>query len=270
MKKLHLLPLVFLMLMVLVGCGNIDTAASSSEPTAAVSSTPAPSSEPTAISTPTPTPMPTLTVAPTASTEPTTEQGGKFSSWQEAYKYYIENNSHDSNGGNSYCLIYLDDDDIPEMLDFGVSEADGTRVVVYNNGILAETQMNCLSVQYIPGENLLLNNDGNMGYYTANVYSIVDGVLTKIASGTQSEDTSAPELDSDGFLIAFHFKCTWNGESVSEDEYAANLNAIFDSSKAVSPSPSVVESGQNSQGCYSASQMISALDSGNAIPYSSN
>jgi hypothetical protein len=172
MKKLHLLPLVFLMLMALVGCGSIDTAASSPEPTATVIiTTPAPSSEP--IATPTPTP----TAAPTAPAESTTEQAGSFSGWQEAYKSYIENNSHDSNDGNSYCLIYLDDDDIPELLDFGVSEADGTRVVVYNNGSFTENQMSRLSVQYIPGENLLLNNEGNMGYYTANVYSIVNGVL---------------------------------------------------------------------------------------------
>jgi hypothetical protein len=265
MKKLHLLPLVFLMLMALVGCGSIDTAASGPEPTAAVIiTTTAPSSEPIA----TPTPMPT--VAPTAPAESTTEQAGSFSGWQEAYKSYIENNSHDSNGGNSYCLIYLDDDDIPELLDFGVSEADGTRVVVYNNGSFTENQMSRLSVQYIPGENLLLNNEGNMGYYTANVYSIVNGVLTKIASGTQSEDTSAPELDSDGFLIAFHFKCTWNGESVTEEEYAANLNAAFDSSKAVAPTPPYDKSELGSGCFYSASQMLAALTSGTAIPYSSN
>jgi hypothetical protein len=258
MKKLQLLPVMFLMLMVLVGCGSVNNAASSPEPTVEVSATPEP------------TPTPTATAIPTDTPAPTKEASADLSGWQKAYISYIENNSRDEYGKNSYCLIYLDDDDIPELLDFGVSEADGTRVVIYSNDSYSENQMSRLSVQYIPRGNLLLNNEGNMGYYTATVYSIVDGALTAVASGTQSQDMEASERDSNGFVTTFHYNCTWNGEPVSEDEYAANLNAVFDSSKAVAPSPPYDNSELGSGCFYSASQMIAALNNGNAIPYSSN
>ncbi|WP_026656673.1 hypothetical protein [Butyrivibrio sp. AE3003] len=56
--------------------------------------------------------------------------GKGFSSWQEGYKAYIET----APDFPRYRLIYVDDDDIPELAIEGYCEADGCLIVSFHHG----------------------------------------------------------------------------------------------------------------------------------------
>ncbi|MCD7751909.1 MAG: hypothetical protein LUI10_09270 [Lachnospiraceae bacterium] len=132
-----------------------------------------------------------------------------------------------------YQLIYMDDDSCPELIVSGPDEATGFLILHYNDGTVYATQSNRLYYSYIPYGNLLLNAEGNMGLYTDDVYSIVDGQVTLIATGYRGLwamhdgeiEWSGDNLDEDRYY--------WEGEELSEEEYAAALEAVYPSEQAV-------------------------------------
>lgn len=85
-------------------------------------------------------------------------------SWPQAYIDYL---AHDSDiaGQNGYVLIYIDADEIPELVEIGADEATGCRIINFSDGAAHVTQLNRLYFSYIERENLLCNSEGNMDYY---------------------------------------------------------------------------------------------------------
>ena len=148
--------------------------------------------------------------------------------WQQAYIDHIR--THTADEGQEYDLIYLDADDVPELVEIGNCEAAGCRILNFYNGRIQETQLGRLYFTYIEKENLLCNSEGLMGYYYDNVYSIKDGVLTLIGNGEYwfaSEMGDA--LDENGEPL---YEYSWNGTKVSKEEYEQDLRAIYDTDKA--------------------------------------
>lgn len=148
--------------------------------------------------------------------------------WQQAYIDHIR--THTADEGQEYDLIYLDADDVPEVVEIGNCEAAGCRILNFYNGRIQETQLGRLYFTYIEKENLLCNSEGLMGYYYDNVYSIKDGVLTLIGNGEYwfaSEMGDA--LDENGEPL---YEYSWNGTKVSKEEYEQDLRAIYDTDKA--------------------------------------
>lgn len=82
-------------------------------------------------------------------------------SWPQAYIDYL---AHDSDiaGQNGYVLIYIDADEIPELVEIGADEATGCRIINFSDGAAHVTQLNRLYFSYIERENLLCNSEGNM------------------------------------------------------------------------------------------------------------
>lgn len=208
----------------------------------------------TVVPEPTPTPAPSPIIVYGASTTPASTAPAVDEGWKQAYAQYLpEHTSAES--PRRFVLINIDDDGIPEIADIGGSEAEGTRILNYSDGAVHETQLRRLSFSYIPQSNLLLNNEGNMGYYTATVYSIIDGQMTAIAEGTQNQSSEPPEFDENGELI---FDYTWNGASVTAEEYGAQLAAVFDSSLAVY-SYDLYDPLSDNAGLYTAEEIIEQL-----------
>lgn len=146
---------------------------------------------------------------------------GTAENWKDALIEYVQNDS-DIENQQGYCLIYLDDDNIPELVEVGIGEATGARLINYDNGTTSLTQLWRLGFTYIERGNLLNNANGNMGYYYDRIFSIVDGQMQEIATGKY--------YDESGEYI---YEYEWNGEPVSEDEYYQNLNSVYDEDKAV-------------------------------------
>lgn len=146
--------------------------------------------------------------------------------WKDAYIDYLNNNSSSRNIG--YDLIYLDNDNIPEIIEIGDCEATGCRVVVYNSGSVESTQLRRLGYSYIERDGLLCNDGGHMGYYFDIVYSLKNGELTMIDKGTYQDKGGVAQTDASGEYI---YDYTWNGNPVSKEEYKAMLNSVYDTSK---------------------------------------
>lgn len=207
---------------------------------------------------PTPTPTPTPESSPLiiygAGTTPalaSTPDESVGEDWKQAYADYLPEHTVDIYP-RRFVLIYLDDDDIPEIADIGRAEAEGSRILNYSNGAVHETQLRRLSFSYIPRGNLLLNNEGNMGHYIATVYSIVDGQMTVIANGTKDTIEDPPVLDESGYSY------TWNGTPVTAEEYKAELAAVFDESLAVY-SYDLYDPIADYEGLYTAEEIIEQL-----------
>lgn len=149
--------------------------------------------------------------------------------WRQAFIDYL---NHDSQRGaqEGYTLIYLDDDEIPELVEIGNSEAVGCRIVNYSDGNVFVTQLDRLNFSYIEYGNLLCNSDGLMDRYYDIVYSIKDGRLTRVAAGYYgAEDNANLEFDAAGNPI---YQYEWNGQKVNEEDYTKKLNRVFDTSQA--------------------------------------
>lgn len=154
----------------------------------------------------------------------------KNDDWKKAYVDYLEQVS-DTEGQQGYTLIYLDKDDIPELVEVGKSEATGVRIVNYADGSVHVNGLNRLYFTYIEGKNLLCNSDGVMDSYYDYIYSIVDGELTLVAQGHYgAKDGTSLRFDKDGMPI---YTYDWNGEDVSAEEYKADFEKVYDSSAAV-------------------------------------
>lgn len=150
------------------------------------------------------------------------------SDWKQAYIDHLQKQAPEEWQG--YQLIYLNDDEIPELVEIGTSEAAGCVIVTYADGMLEETRLGRLNFTYIERGGLLCNSDGNMDHYYDLVYRMENGRLTQIAAGYYgAEDNSGVEFDADGNPV---YRYQWDDVQMSQEEYEQKLNAVYDTSKA--------------------------------------
>lgn len=174
---------------------------------------------------------------------------GMADGWQEAYIDCISQKSVDD-PAEGYHLIYLNDDEIPELVVIGNCEAAGCRIVSFCDGKIYQNQLNRLYFSYIEGENLLCNSEGNMDCYYDLVYSLGKQGLEPVAEGYYgAEDNSNVQFDASGEPIYYY---EWNGTRMTKEEYAKALNSVYDMSKA--------KDGYEYGKTYSAEQMIQILE----------
>ncbi len=149
--------------------------------------------------------------------------------WQQAYIDYLTQES-EVESQEGYTLIYLDGDEIPELVEIGDCEAVGCRIVNFSDGAVHVAQLNRLHFSYLEKENLLCNSEGNMDCYYDLVYQIKDGELTLLAEGYYgAEDNSNVQYDEEGNPI---YRYEWEGVEMSREDYEKALNAIYDTSRA--------------------------------------
>jgi hypothetical protein len=147
--------------------------------------------------------------------------------WNKALEDDIKNDK-DKDDYEWYALIYIDDDDIPEVVKAGMCEADGNKIVTYNkeSGKVTDNQLCRLGFYYAEGKNILVNSDGNMDEYFDTVYAVKNGALVQTAGGTYgAPDNSNLQTDADGNLI---YEYNWNGKKMTKDEYDKEFAAATD------------------------------------------
>lgn len=159
--------------------------------------------------------------------------------WRAEYLSYLEGTESSETtyySETTYSFIYVDDDEIPELVvDTGI-EAGGCALVTYHEGKGTDVfYTGRRHFEYMERENLVNNADGNMGNYWDIIVSIVDGKWEYVAQGTHREkwEDGGVVFDKDGNAEVIY---DWNGESVTKEEYEAALASCFDSDRAVEPS----------------------------------
>ncbi len=155
------------------------------------------------------------------------EQKGTKEEWQSAYKDWVGKWSDDT----KFELFDMNGDDVLEIVRVGSCMADGATVATYTPDGIQEAEIGRLGMVYLPGENVLDNNDGNMGVYYDHVFEIKDGKWVQIGDGEYGmEDNTNPEYDENGDYV---FQYKWDGKDVTKEKYEKELKQLFGNKKPV-------------------------------------
>ncbi len=155
--------------------------------------------------------------------------------WAQAYLDYLDGEQDEEGIDKSYALIYVDGDDIPELVVDTGFEAGGCQILTWHGGLLDVLQTSRLYFQYIEKGNLLDNCEGHMGYYYDLVYTIHDGRWVQIFNGEYSEFDPASDPDDDfneetGRYTTLYYSV--NGKDTDEKTYYKELDKVFDRSSS--------------------------------------
>ena len=141
--------------------------------------------------------------------------------WQQAYIEYIED--FERKGSYYYSLIYVDEDDIPELVIDTRGEASGCYILTFHNGVTDVLQTVRLEFTYMEKKNLLENSSGNTGFYFDYIHSIENGKWVYVTGGEYREN---PEN-------RMEFLYEWEGEPVGEEEYKEKIAEVYDREQAI-------------------------------------
>lgn len=140
--------------------------------------------------------------------------------WRDIYKQVISSMTDEQSG---YGLIYIDDDDIPELYISGDTTASGDRLYYISGEELNETVISSGGLSYWEYQGVFMDEGGRMDGYWNTFYKIENGTVTQTHQGTYgAEDNTNVQLDASGNPI-YHYR--WDGTEVSSDEYYAQMNA---------------------------------------------
>lgn len=123
----------------------------------------------------------------------------------------------------------MNGDDVPEIVRVGSCMADGATVATCTPDGIREEEIYRIGMWYIPGSNVLDNNDGNMGVFYDRVFEIKDGKWVQIGDGEYGmEDNTNPEYDENGDYV---FRYKWDGKEVTKKKYEKKLKKLFGNRK---------------------------------------
>ncbi|WP_370752601.1 carboxypeptidase-like regulatory domain-containing protein [Ruminococcus sp.] len=142
--------------------------------------------------------------------------------WKQLYIDYINK----TNSAYDYSLIYLNNDDIPELCLTGKYTMAGDILCWINDGsVQEETALGNYGTSYIEKEGLLLNTGGRQGTYFDKVFSFNGKNLELKIDGKSLE-----VLDDNS---TYDFIYYINGDKVTKAEYNNKIDSIFDKSKSI-------------------------------------
>lgn len=174
--------------------------------------------------------------------------GMQRESWRDAYLDFIQ--ELENGDSYTYALIYVNDDEVPELVADSGFEAGGCKIVTFDGNEADVLQTSRLHFDYVERGNALCNSDGHMGYYYDVVFTIENGKWVRVAEGVYHDPESDPQLDENGNYI---FEFEWEGESVDQLKYFDELETVYDRESAVTPGPYAY---------YIRNEMISYLETG--------
>ena len=145
--------------------------------------------------------------------------------WQAAYKDWVGKWSDDTR----FELFDMNGGDVREIVRVGSCMADGATVATCTPDGIREEEIYRIGMWYIPGGNVLDNNDGNMGVFYDRVFEIKDGEWLQIGDGEcRMEDNTNPEYDENGDYV---FRYKWDGKEVTKKKYEKKLKKLFGNRK---------------------------------------
>ncbi len=154
-------------------------------------------------------------------------------SWKQVYIDYINELTETEDEDlekHEYALIYVDDNDIPELYVTCTYMAEGDRICTVNDdGQIEEINLNRTGgACYMERGGLISDYNGNMGYFILNFYSLSDEEFTNLY-GDIGEVTI--DMDEEGYET---YTYLWEGDVVTEEQFYDNWNNILDREEAMS------------------------------------
>ncbi|MCR4655118.1 MAG: zinc ribbon domain-containing protein [Lachnospiraceae bacterium] len=164
-----------------------------------------------------------------AAQEPEAEkEKSYFPDWKSAYLAYLKGEAgnegfpSDSALMYQYQLIYLDDDDIPELILSTSDTVIGQRILTWHEEELKEEDAGFYT-SYIAGSGLF-DAVAGIGFTSEDIIKLENGEFKHIASGNIGYDYDTGDEIYD-----------WDGKTVTKDEYYSNLNRVFPESESKKP-----------------------------------
>ena len=149
--------------------------------------------------------------------------------WRSAYRNWLFKNG---DAYNTYALIYVNDDDIPELAVNTGAEAGGCQILTYGGAGLQVLQTQRLHYTYVKRGNLLCNSDGHMDSYYDYVYTIRNGGWQCIAKGL-SWGYQGEWSEVLGRYICKNYE--WNGQPTTLAGYLVALSQVYPENRASEP-----------------------------------
>lgn len=151
----------------------------------------------------------------------------EFTSWKEGYKTLVEDLS--SEDSISFSLIYVDSDDIPEL----IYKVDDSNIIIatFSGSTVNLFSGQIDSVSYVEGDNVLLATEHVDANTYNSVVAIKDGYWINIAYGTQGplDPWAEDSFDENGNAIISYWEI--NGEELSsQEDYDEMFGKYYDSS----------------------------------------
>ncbi len=152
---------------------------------------------------------------------------GSLGDWKQVYLDLIENkledivhlSEYDDINDWNFGFIYVNNDDIPELVVSSGYEAAGSYVFTTNGNDLDWFETNRLGLYYIPFGNYINNSDGIMGYYSDMIYTIEDGKFNHVATGNYSE------IYGDNGYEGTEY--SWEGKEVTKEDYFSKIDSLL-------------------------------------------
>ena len=149
--------------------------------------------------------------------------------WKQAYYDFVTGNEdlqyiyQDERDQVNFYLVYMDDNDVPELYMDSLNGYIGDMVATYHGKVDYMMYIGPYGdCEYVERSGMFANSDGRMGYYTDTIYKIENGVISIADSGTWTEDTNPDTPDE---LLHTY---SWNGETVDESTYYTYKNQAYD------------------------------------------
>ena len=153
-------------------------------------------------------------------------KNGDNGKWKKLYSSYIDSMAEE--GYTAFNLIYIDDDDIPELYMHGEIQTAGDRICTYRDGKIEKLIFPGIkTTSYVPESGFVKNeskgNDG-LWHFIVSVYSLNDGKFTQTFDGVKYLNDDYDKTRNFYYL---------NGVSVGYSEFESALSSHFDHNVAI-------------------------------------
>lgn len=163
--------------------------------------------------------------------------------WKERYVSWMKSLMDESGSvGGRFSLLFIDEDDIPEIIWKTDIEAQGSLLVTYDGETLDELAVSRTGMTYLDSRNLVKDYSGEDQVMYDRIYSIRDGKWILQAEGSVEEKTAEDGASAGTGQTkpgsAVHKTViiyTWQGQEVDGDTYDAKLAALFEPSETAVP-----------------------------------
>ena len=147
--------------------------------------------------------------------------------WKTAYLDFLEK---EKDCYISYALVYIDNDDVPELYLRGSNEATGDSICTYKNSAVVEQSLNRIGGgRYIERSGSVINQNGKMGSIYTHVFKLDSGKFELIFEAHSVE--RAETLGEDEYRLYCEYSI--GQEAVNQVEYDAAIKDAFDFDKSV-------------------------------------
>lgn len=153
-----------------------------------------------------------------------------FTTYKTAYLDFLKNKKEEY---LVFDLVYIDNDDIPELYLSGACEAVGDMICSFKNGVVVYQYLGRIGGgKYIERSEKIINQNGHMGRYYDNVYNLDENGFSEILNANYTERYE--DIGDGSGKVNTYYEYFIDNIPVSEAEYNNAVNSAFDFSKAIS------------------------------------